>query len=253
MKGYNMDDGEIELSDHVLLPNPDSSGSLQSSASVDSLLDEFLKNTRTCTHTHTCNPLGPDITHTHTCYHTHTQVITSEEDDDVNNREHSNSKVKRPAGNREAVRKRARDGHGGSPDVICLSSSMTRGKDNICAKMWGKCISYSLVKIMIVHWLKYNYSSMIKFLLVLLLKTSMTQQTWSFDLHTSFIVFTLCESVKMVKMVISSGCAQYNFPLVFLVLLLPFGLFLSKLRKTVQVVNEAGSPRAVMQRLASSA
>ncbi|KAJ6961399.1 hypothetical protein NC652_000347 [Populus alba x Populus x berolinensis] len=57
----------------------------------------------------------------------------------------------------------------------------------------------------------------------------------------------------MVKMVISSGCAQYNFPLVFLVLLLPFGLFLSKLRKTVQVVNEAGSPRAVMQRLASSA
>ncbi|KAI5600335.1 hypothetical protein POPTR_001G020200v4 [Populus trichocarpa] len=105
MKDYNMDDGEIELSDHVLLPNPDSSGSLQSSASVDSLLDEFLKNTRTCTHTHTCNPLGPDITHTHTCYHTHTQVITSEEDDDVNNREHSNSKVKRPAGNREAVRK----------------------------------------------------------------------------------------------------------------------------------------------------
>ncbi|KAJ6945196.1 basic leucine zipper 23-like [Populus alba x Populus x berolinensis] len=105
MKGYNMDDGEIELSDHVLLPNPDSSISLQSSASVDSLLDEFLKNTRTCTHTHTCNPIGPDITHTHTCYHTHTQVITSEEDDDVNNREHSNSKVRRPAGNREAVRK----------------------------------------------------------------------------------------------------------------------------------------------------
>ncbi|KAJ6945197.1 hypothetical protein NC651_000288 [Populus alba x Populus x berolinensis] len=31
----------------------------------------------------------------------------------------------------------------------------------------------------------------------------------------------------MVKMVISSGCVQYNFPLVFLVLRLPFGLFLS--------------------------
>ncbi|KAF9688724.1 hypothetical protein SADUNF_Sadunf01G0017900 [Salix dunnii] len=105
MKDYNMDDGEVELSDHVLLPNPDSSGSLQSSASVDSLLDEFLKSTRTCTHTHTCNPSGPDAIHTHTCYHTHTQVITSEEDDDLNNRENSNSKAKRPAGNREAVRK----------------------------------------------------------------------------------------------------------------------------------------------------
>ncbi|KAJ6713331.1 BASIC LEUCINE ZIPPER 23 [Salix purpurea] len=100
-----MDDGEVELSDHVLLPNPDSSGSLQSSVSVDSLLDEFLNNTRTCTHTHTCNPIGPDAIHTHTCYHTHTQVITSEEDDDLNNRENSNSKAKRPAGNREAVRK----------------------------------------------------------------------------------------------------------------------------------------------------
>ncbi|KAJ6702531.1 CCAAT/ENHANCER BINDING PROTEIN [Salix koriyanagi] len=105
MKNYNMDDGEVELSDHVLLPNPDSSGSLQSSVSVDSLLDEFLNNTRTCTHTHTCNPIGPDAIHTHTCYHTHTQVITSEEDDDLNNRENSNSKAKRPAGNREAVRK----------------------------------------------------------------------------------------------------------------------------------------------------
>ncbi|CAK7339339.1 unnamed protein product [Dovyalis caffra] len=100
-----MDDGEVELSNHVLLPNLDSAGSLQCSASVDSLLDEFLKNTRTCTHTHTCNPPGPDAIHSHTCYHTHTQVIASEEDDDIKSREHSNSKAKRPAGNREAVRK----------------------------------------------------------------------------------------------------------------------------------------------------
>lgn len=100
-----MDDGEVELSDYVLLPNPDSSSSFQCSASVDSFLDEILKNARTCTHTHTCNPPGPDATHTHTCYHTHTQVIASEEDDNPNHREHTNSKSKRPSGNREAVRK----------------------------------------------------------------------------------------------------------------------------------------------------
>ncbi|KAJ4837520.1 hypothetical protein Tsubulata_033302 [Turnera subulata] len=92
-----MDDGEVELSDHVLLLNPDSS--------VDSFLDELLKNTRTCTHTHTCNPPGPDATHTHTCYHTHTQLIGSDEDDTRRDPEHSNSKAKRPSGNREAVRK----------------------------------------------------------------------------------------------------------------------------------------------------
>ncbi|KAJ6346697.1 hypothetical protein OIU76_003392 [Salix suchowensis] len=102
MKDYKMDDGEVEPSNHVLLPNPGSSGSLQCSGSVDSLLDELLKNKRTCTHTHTCNPPGPDAIHTHTCYHTHTQVIASEEDDNPDNREHSR---KRPAGNREAVRK----------------------------------------------------------------------------------------------------------------------------------------------------
>ncbi|KAF9686426.1 hypothetical protein SADUNF_Sadunf03G0157300 [Salix dunnii] len=102
MEDYKMDDGEVELSDHVLLPDPGSSGSLQCSGSVDSFLDELLKNKRTCTHTHTCNPPGPDAIHTHTCYHTHTQVIASEEDDNPDNREHSR---KRPAGNREAVRK----------------------------------------------------------------------------------------------------------------------------------------------------
>ena len=95
-----MDDGEIELSDHVLLSNPNSSSSFQDSTPIESFLDDFLKNTRTCTHTHTCNPPGPDATHTHTCYHTHTQVFASEEDEAPNNK-----KVRRPSGNREAVRK----------------------------------------------------------------------------------------------------------------------------------------------------
>ena len=101
----NMDDGEIELSDHVLLSNPDSSSNFQDSIDVDLILDEYLKNTKACTHTHTCNPPGPDAAHTHTCYHTHTQVITSEEDDHQNNKDSTSLKPRRPLGNREAVRK----------------------------------------------------------------------------------------------------------------------------------------------------
>ncbi|KAJ7949267.1 Basic leucine zipper like [Quillaja saponaria] len=101
----SMDDGEVELSDNGLLSNPSSSSNFQGSTSVNTILDDFLKNTRTCTHTHTCNPPGPDAAHTHTCYHTHTQVFTSEEDDYPNDRERSSLKPKRPLGNREAVRK----------------------------------------------------------------------------------------------------------------------------------------------------
>ncbi|XP_071721749.1 basic leucine zipper 23-like [Rutidosis leptorrhynchoides] len=93
-----MDDGKVELSDHGLLPNPDNS------TSVDSFLDNFFNNSQqTCTHTHKCNPPGPDSAHTHTCYHTHTRVITSEEEDNHSNS--SKGKAKRPSGNREAVRK----------------------------------------------------------------------------------------------------------------------------------------------------
>ncbi|XP_042480496.1 basic leucine zipper 23-like [Macadamia integrifolia] len=100
-----MDDGEVELSDQVFLQNPDVFGDVQGSTYVDSLLDELLKNSTTCTHTHTCNPPGPDAAHTHTCYHTHTQVFASEEDDESNEKEKDVSKSRRPPGNREAVRK----------------------------------------------------------------------------------------------------------------------------------------------------
>ncbi|GAB4827455.1 hypothetical protein Ancab_034339 [Ancistrocladus abbreviatus] len=101
-----MDDGEIELSDQNLLSNPSSFRNIQGSASVDSLLDEFLKNTTTCTHTHTCNPRGPDAAaHTHTCYHTHTLVFSSEEDGLQHGKSRIVRKPKRPSGNREAVRK----------------------------------------------------------------------------------------------------------------------------------------------------
>ncbi|KAK8593157.1 hypothetical protein V6N12_045242 [Hibiscus sabdariffa] len=103
----NMDDGEIELSDHVLLSKSVSSADLQDPTSVDLIIDEYLKNTRKCTHTHTCNPPGPDAAHSHTCYHTHTQLLTSEEDDHHNNKASSSLDLKprRPLGNREAVRK----------------------------------------------------------------------------------------------------------------------------------------------------
>ncbi|GLT66029.1 hypothetical protein SLA2020_384250 [Shorea laevis] len=101
----NMDDGELELSDHVLLSNPNSSSNFQDSSSVDSFFDEFLKKTKTFTHTHTCNPPGPDAVHTHTCHHTHTQVIASEDDSHLNDKGQSSLKPRRPLGNREAVRK----------------------------------------------------------------------------------------------------------------------------------------------------
>ncbi|KAL0349378.1 UNVERIFIED_CONTAM: Basic leucine zipper 23 [Sesamum angustifolium] len=100
-----MDDGEVELSDCLFLPNSDSSSNIQASLSADSFLDDLLRNAQTCTHTHTCNPPGPDTAHTHTCYHTHTHVIPSEEDDDPCDEKSPVSKRQRPLGNREAVRK----------------------------------------------------------------------------------------------------------------------------------------------------
>ncbi|CAN1307624.1 Basic leucine zipper 23 [Linum perenne] len=41
---------------------------------MDSFFDELLKDTHACTHTHTCNPPGPDYSHTHTCFHVHTKI-----------------------------------------------------------------------------------------------------------------------------------------------------------------------------------
>ncbi|XP_062000494.1 basic leucine zipper 24-like isoform X1 [Rosa rugosa] len=94
-----MDDGELETLDHDVFPKPNSSGNFQTSTSVDTF--------RTCLHTHTCNQPGPDAAHTHTCYHTHTQVLPSEENDGAKSKEHSVLKPRRrrPSGNREAVRK----------------------------------------------------------------------------------------------------------------------------------------------------
>ncbi|KAL3580801.1 hypothetical protein D5086_018636 [Populus alba] len=72
-------------------------------------LDELLKDTpHACTHTHTCNPPGPDNPHTHVCFHAHTKLLSSSEDkvesEDTAESIEKKSK-KRPLGNREAVRK----------------------------------------------------------------------------------------------------------------------------------------------------
>ncbi|CAJ1957984.1 unnamed protein product [Sphenostylis stenocarpa] len=100
-----MDDGNAELSDklsdNVLFLNPESSSSFQVSTSANTVPELCRSTSRTCTHTHTCNPPGPDAAHTHTCYHTHTQIFAPDDED----KEHTNSKPKRPSGNREAVRK----------------------------------------------------------------------------------------------------------------------------------------------------
>ncbi|CAM6098475.1 unnamed protein product [Calypogeia fissa] len=60
---------------------------------------DMLIGTQICSHKHICNPTtGPDNTHTHTCEHTHTHTIGSGEDEKL-------TKKRRPAGNKEAVRK----------------------------------------------------------------------------------------------------------------------------------------------------
>ncbi|XP_008788583.1 basic leucine zipper 23-like [Phoenix dactylifera] len=89
-----MDDGEVDLSSHLLLPNPEMTNSF----------DEYLRNSRTCTHTHTCNPPGPAAAmHTHTCYHTHMQVFATTDGERGGEEELKTSR--KPLGNREAVRK----------------------------------------------------------------------------------------------------------------------------------------------------
>jgi len=106
-----MDEGEIDLLEHGVFSTTSMLDEFsKNSSSMESFLDDLLKNTHTCTHTHTCNPPGPDSTHTHTCFHTHTKLLADiEEEKSVDNSEtHQNGSSKskkRTSGNREAVRK----------------------------------------------------------------------------------------------------------------------------------------------------
>ncbi|KAK1262785.1 hypothetical protein QJS04_geneDACA001216 [Acorus gramineus] len=102
-----MDDQELDFT------NPEA---LSASGDFDDLsfdVGEFF-DTHTCSHTHTCNPPGPDLSHTHTCFHVHTKIVpvnnadadakaasTEETSESVD----KTSKRHRSCGNREAVRK----------------------------------------------------------------------------------------------------------------------------------------------------
>lgn len=103
-----MDDGEIDFSNQEMFSN--SNIDLPSSCSMDSFFDEILKDTHACTHTHTCNPPGPDYSHTHTCLHIHTKFVPGSNEDKVSADEsaesaENKSKKQSTGGNREAVRK----------------------------------------------------------------------------------------------------------------------------------------------------
>ncbi|KAG2705990.1 hypothetical protein I3843_05G074100 [Carya illinoinensis] len=84
-------------------------GELPRSCSMDSFFEELLKDSHACTHTHTCNPPGPDSSHTHTCFHVHTKIVPASSDDKIATDDTAESTEKnckkRPKGNREAVRK----------------------------------------------------------------------------------------------------------------------------------------------------
>lgn len=103
-----MDDGELDFSNQDMFSCPDF-GDLPSSCSMDSFFDEIMNDTQACTHTHTCNPPGPDFPHTHTCLHLHTKILSppnkySASPDNTAKSTFEKSE-KRPLGNRDAVRK----------------------------------------------------------------------------------------------------------------------------------------------------
>ncbi|XP_058098936.1 basic leucine zipper 23-like [Magnolia sinica] len=108
-----MDDGELDFSNQDVFASQNIGGvgdeQFPSSCSMDSLFDEYLKDTHACTHTHTCNPPGPDLSHTHTCFHVHTKILSASADDKTATDDTAESaektSKKRPLGNREAVRK----------------------------------------------------------------------------------------------------------------------------------------------------
>ncbi|PPD96344.1 hypothetical protein GOBAR_DD06632 [Gossypium barbadense] len=103
-----MDDGELDYSNQEVF-SVNNMGDIPSSCSMDSFFDELLNDSHACTHTHTCNPPGPDNSHTHTCFHFHTKIVPASSEDkaaiDGTAVSGENKSKKRPLGNREAVRK----------------------------------------------------------------------------------------------------------------------------------------------------
>ncbi|PKA55665.1 hypothetical protein AXF42_Ash006867 [Apostasia shenzhenica] len=101
-----MDDAELDFSNPDVFSGPNVGEDPPSGCSMDSFFDDILKDTQhhSCTHTHTCNPPGPDLSHTHTCFHVHTKILSALADESAESAEKGSIK-KRSCGNREAVRK----------------------------------------------------------------------------------------------------------------------------------------------------
>ncbi|KAJ0681572.1 putative transcription factor bZIP family [Helianthus annuus] len=105
-----MEEGELDFSNTEMFTDPNM-GDIPSNGLLDSFFDDIFKDSHACTHTHTCNPSGPDSSHTHTCYHVHRKIVPamSGNDDKTpadDTAESANKKgKKRPLGNREAHRK----------------------------------------------------------------------------------------------------------------------------------------------------
>lgn len=113
-----MNENDVEFSDPEMLCGGRMACDYPCSSTTDMerFLEEMMRSTHNCTHTHTCNPgTGPDNKHTHTCYHTHTQLLApdnngsgsgiADADGDTSELQQPLSKKKRPVGNREAVKK----------------------------------------------------------------------------------------------------------------------------------------------------
>ncbi|XP_010526894.1 PREDICTED: basic leucine zipper 23-like [Tarenaya hassleriana] len=105
-----MDDGEVDFSNQEVFSNSNMEEIPPSSCSMDTFFDELLRDSHACTHTHTCNPPGPENTHTHTCFHVHTKILPAQSEekvsaDDTAESSEKKKNKKRPLGNREAVRK----------------------------------------------------------------------------------------------------------------------------------------------------
>ncbi|KAL8196575.1 hypothetical protein R6Q57_024870 [Mikania cordata] len=99
-----MDNGGLDFSNQEMSLGSNVGGSM------NSFFDEIFNDTRACTHTHKCNPPGPDSSHTHTCYHVHTKILpamSNEENSPTDDTVESLLKKpkKRSSGNREAVKK----------------------------------------------------------------------------------------------------------------------------------------------------
>ncbi|KAG1361959.1 Basic leucine zipper 23 [Cocos nucifera] len=101
-----MDDLDLDFTDPEVFPGPEFGDQVPGSCSINEFFDESLKDVphHSCTHTHTCNHPGPNLSHTHTCFHAHTKILSAPVEETSDSAEKSSSK-KRPIGNREAVRK----------------------------------------------------------------------------------------------------------------------------------------------------